>query len=157
MSFVDRHGKHHESPSTSSAPTVKSEMHEAFEYILITPSHNSVTVLNEAGEAITASSMDRSAFKDISETVELLGPNPTVETVDCEAIGLAILERFDRWYLEIKRDGSTPEDIVNLLREMMIYALRNHPMVMASPVAGPEVINMIHHNVLDRIVNAQDD
>ncbi len=157
MNFADCHGKHPKSQSTALDPTAKPGTHMAFEYILITPSHNSVTVLNEAGESVTASPMDRSAFKDISDTVELLGPNPTVETVDCEAIGLAILDRFDRWYLEIKRDGSKQEDIVNLLREMMIYALRNHPMVMASPVAGPEVINMIHHNVPDRIADAHDD
>lgn len=155
MEFVDCHGK---SPSMAATPTdMDTGTLNACQYIVISSSRNSVTVLNEAGEVVTASPMDRSAFKDISGTVELLGPNPTVETVDCISIGDEILDHYERWYSEIKKDGSKQEDIVNLLKEMMIYANRNHPMVMASPVAGPEVLDQIFHNVLDRIANAHDD
>lgn len=169
MKFTLRHGKHQKNPSTAQAPNQQIQLEAAampvtspnvaseFEYVLVTPSRNSVTIFNKVGEILTSSPMDRSAFKDISETVELLGPNPTVETVDCKAIGNAILDHYERWYSGIKKDGSTDEDIVDLLKEMMIYALRNYPMVMASPVAGPEVIDMIYFNVLDRIADAHDD
>lgn len=169
MNHILRLGKHQKSPSAAQAPNQQIQLEAAtmpvtspnvaseFEYVLVTPSHNSVTIFNKVGEILTSCPMDRSAFKDISETVELLCPNPNVETVDCKGIANAILDHFDRWYSGIKKDGSTDEDIVDLLKEMMMYATRNHPMVMASPVAGPEVISIIFNNVLERIEDAPDE
>lgn len=169
MKFTLRHGKHQKSPSTAQAPNQPIQLKAAtipvtnpntaseFESVLIVPSRNSVNVVDKAGQIIMSSPMDRSAFKDLKESVALLGPNPNVETVDCKGIANAILDHFDRWYSGIKKDGSTDEDIVDLLKEMMMYATRNHPMVMASPVAGPEVINIIFNDVLERIEDAPDE
>ena len=169
MKFTLRHGKHQKSPSAAQAPNQLIQLQAAaipmtnpnaaseFEYVLVAPSRNSVNVLTKTGEVTMASPMDRSAFKDIRESIGLLGPNPNVETVDCKGIANAILDHFDRWYSGIKKDGSTDEDIVDLLKEMMMYATRNHPMVMASPVAGPEVISIIFNDVLERIEDAPDE
>ena len=125
--------------------------------MLIVPSRNSVNVVDKAGQIIMSSPMDRSAFKDLEESVALLGPNPNVETVDCKGIAESIMDHFERWHSEIKKDGSTQEDIMNLMKEMMMYAVRNHPMVMASPVAGLEIISIIFNDVLERIENAPDE
>lgn len=169
MNLILRLGKHQKSPSTASAPNQSVQLEAAsmpvtspntasdFEYVVIAPSHNSVNVMTKTGEVTMASPMDRSAFKDIRKSIGLLGLNPNVETADCKGIANAILDRFDRWYSEIKKDGSTDEDIVNLLKEMMMYATMNHPMVMASPVAGPEVISIIFNDVLERIEDAPDE
>lgn len=121
-----------------------------FGSVLIVPSRNSVNVVDKAGQIIMSSPMDRSAFKDLEESVALLGPNPNVETVDCRGIADAILDHFDSWYSEVIDE----EGVVDLLKEMMMYAVRNHPMVMASPVAGLEVIGMICDDVLERIESA---
>lgn len=133
MKFTLRHGKHQKSPSTAQAPNQPIQLKAA-----------TIPVTNPN----TASEF---------ESVALLGPNPNVETVDCKGIANAILDHFDRWYSGIKKDGSTDEDIVDLLKEMMMYATRNHPMVMASPVAGPEVISIIFNDVLERIEDAPDE
>lgn len=169
MKFTLRHGKHQKSPSTAQAPNQPIQLKAAtipvtnpnaaseFGTVLIVPSRNSVNVVDKAGQIIMSSPMDRSAFKDLEESVALLGPNPNVETVDCKGIANAILDHFDSWYLEVQQDGSTNEDIVDLLKEMMMYAVRNHPMVMASPIAGLEVISIIFNDVLERIENAPDE
>lgn len=125
-----------------------------FGSVLIVPSRNSVNVVDKAGQIIMSSPMDRSAFKDIEESVALLGPNPNVETVDCRGIADAILNHFNFWYSDIQKDGPIIDDVVDLLKEMMMYAVRNHPMVMASPVAGLEVIGMVFDDVLERIEDA---
>lgn len=121
-----------------------------FGSVLIVPSRNSVNVVDKAGQIMLSSPMDRSAFKDLEESVALLGPNPNVETVDCRGIADAILDHFDSWYSEVIDE----EGVVDLLKEMMMYAVRNRPMVMASPVAGLEVIGMICDDVLERIESA---
>lgn len=169
MKFTLRHGKHQKSSSTAQAPNQPTYLTTAaipvtnpnaaseFGTVLIVPSRNSVNVVDKAGQIIMSSPMDRSAFKDLEESVALLGPNPNVETVDCKGIANAILDHFDSWYLEVQQDGSTNEDIVDLLKEMMMYAVRNHPMVMASPIAGLEVISIIFNDVLERIENAPDE
>lgn len=169
MKFTLRHGKHQKSPSTAQAPNQPIQLEAAtipvtnpnatseFGTVLIVPSRNSVNVVDKAGQIIMSSPMDRSAFKDLEESVALLGPNPNVETVDCKGIAESIMDHFERWYSEIKKDGSTDEDIVNLLKEMMMYAVRNHPMVMASPVAGLEIISIIFNDVLERIEDAPDE
>ena len=169
MKFTLRHGKHQKNPSTAQAPNQTIQLKAAtipvtnpnaaseFESVLIVPSRNSVNVVDKAGQIIMSSPMDRSAFKDLEESVALLGPNPNVETVDCRGIADAILDHFDSWYLDIQQDGYTNEDIIDLLKEMMMYAVRNRPMVMASPVAGLEVITMVFNDVLERIENAYDD
>lgn len=160
MKFTLRHGKHQKSPSTAQAPNQPIQQQSGpveFGTVLIVPSRNSVNVVDKAGQIIMSSPMDRSAFKDIEESVALLGPNPNVETVDCQGIADAILDHFDSWYLEVQQDGSTNEDIVNLLKEMMMYAIRQHPMVMASPVAGLEVTSMVFNDVLERIEDAPDE
>lgn len=169
MKFTLRHGKHQKSPSTAQAPNQPIQLKAAtipvtnpnaaseFGTVLIVPSRNSVNVVDKAGQIIMSSPMDRSAFKDLEESVALLGPNPNVETVDCEGIAESIMDHFERWYSEIKKDGSTQEDIMNLMKEMMMYAVRNHPMVMASPVAGLEIISIIFNDVLERIEDAPDE
>lgn len=169
MKFTLRHGKHQKSPSTAQAPNQQIQLEAAtipvtnpnatseFGTVLIVPSRNSVNVVDKAGQIIMSSPMDRSAFKDLEESVALLGPNPNVETVDCKGIAESIMDHFERWYSEIKKDGSTQEDIMNLMKEMMMYAVRNHPMVMASPVAGLEIISIIFNDVLERIENAPDE
>lgn len=169
MKFTLPHGKHLKSPSaaqapnqstylaTAAIPVTSSNTASEFEYVVIAPSRNSVNVLNKTGEVLMTSPMDRSAFKDIVESVGLCGPNPNVETVDCKGIAESILDYFERWYPGVKRDGCKSEDIVELMREMMMYAVRNHPMVMASPVAGLEVISIIFNDVLERIEGAHDD
>ena len=169
MKFTLRHGKHQKNPSTAQAPNQTIQLKAAtipvtnpnaaseFESVLIVPSRNSVNVVDKAGQIIMSSPMDRSAFKDLEESVALLGPNPNVETVDCKGIAESIMDHFERWYSEIKKDGSTQEDIMNLMKEMMMYAVRNHPMVMASPVAGLEIISIIFNDVLERIENAPDE
>lgn len=169
MKFTLRHGKHQKSPSAVQTPNQQIQLEAAtipvtsssatseFGTVLIVPSRNSVNVVDKAGQILMSSPMDRSAFKDIEESVALLGPNPNVETVDCEGIAESIMDHFNRWYSEIKKHGSTDEDIVNLLKEMMMYATKRHPMVMASPVAGPEIISIIFNNVLERIEDAHDD
>ena len=166
MKFTLRHGKHQKSPSTAQAPNQQIQLEAAtipvtnpnatseFGTVLIVPSRNSVNVVDKAGQIIMSSPMDRSAFKDLEESVALLGPNPNVETVDCEGIAESIMNHFQRNFSGVKKDGSTQEDIVDLLKEMMMYAVRNHPMVMASPVAGLEVISMIFNDVLERIEDA---
>lgn len=121
-----------------------------FGSVLIVPSRNSVNVVDKAGQIIMSSPMDRSAFKDIEESVALLGPNPNVETVDCQGIADAILDHFDSWYSEVIDE----EGVVDLMKEMMMYAVKRHPMVMASPVTGPEVISMVFNDVLERIEGA---
>ena len=169
MKFTLRHGKHQKSSSTAQAPNQTIQLEAAtipvtnpnaaseFGTVLIVPSRNSVNVVDKAGQILMSSPMDRSAFKDIEESVALLGPNPNVETVDCEGIAESIMDHFNRWYSEIKKDGSTDEDIVNLLKEMMMYATKRHPMVMASPVAGPEIISIIFNDILERIEDAPDE
>ena len=169
MKFTLRRGKHQKSPSTAQAPNQTIQLKAAtipvtnpnvaseFESVLIVPSRNSVNVVDKAGQILMSSPMDRSAFKDIEESVALLGPTPNVETVDCEGIAESIMDHFNRWYSEIKKDGSTDEDIVNLLKEMMMYATKRHPMVMASPVAGPEIISIIFNDILERIEDAPDE
>lgn len=169
MKFTLRHGKHQKSSSTAQAPNQQIQLEAAampvtspnvaseFGTVLIVPSRNSVNVVDVNGKLMLSSPMDRSAFKDIEETYELLGPNPNVETVDCRGIADAILDHFNYKYLEIQQDGSTNEDIVDLLKEMMMYAVRHHPMVMASPIAGLEVITMIFNDVLERIEDAHGD
>ena len=169
MKFTLRHGKHQKSSSTAQAPNQPTYLTTAaipvtnpnaaseFGTVLIVPSRNSVNVVDKAGQIIMSSPMDRSAFKDLEESVALLGPNPNVETVDCKGIAESIMDHFERWYSEIKKDGSTQEDIMNLMKEMMMYAVRNHPMVMASPVAGLEIISIIFNDVLERIENAPDE
>lgn len=169
MKFTLRRGKHQKSPSTAQAPNQTIQLEAAtipvtnpnaaseFGTVLIVPSRNSVNVVDKAGQILMSSPMDRSAFKDIEESVALLGPNPNVETVDCEGIAESIMDHFNRWYSEIKKDGSTDEDIVNLLKEMMMYATKRHPMVMASPVAGPEIISIIFNDILERIEDAPDE
>ena len=145
MKFTLRHGKHQKSSSTAQAPNQPTYLTTAaipvtnpnaaseFGTVLIVPSRNSVNVVDKAGQIIMSSPMDRSAFKDLEESVALLGPNPNVETVDCKGIAESIMDHFDSWYSEVKQDGSTQEDIVDLLKEMMMYATKRHPMVMASP------------------------
>lgn len=169
MKFTLRRGKHQKSPSTAQAPNQTIQLKAAtipvtnpnvaseFESVLIVPSRNSVNVVDKAGQILMSSPMDRSAFKDLEESVALLGPNPNVETVDYKGIAESIMNHFDRWYSEIKKDGSTQEDIINLMKEMMMYAVRNHPMVMASPIAGLEVITIIFNDVLERIEDAPDE
>lgn len=169
MKFTLRHGKHQKSSSTAQAPNQPTYLTTAtipvtnpnaaseFGTVLIVPSRNSVNVVDKAGQIIMSSPMDRSAFKDLEESVALLGPNPNVETVDCEGIAESIMDHFDSWYSEVKEDGSTQEDIMNLMKEMMMYATKRHPMVMASPVAGPEIITIIFNNVLERIEDAPDE
>lgn len=169
MKFTLRRGKHQKSPSTAQAPNQTIQLEAAtipvtnpnaaseFGTVLIVPSRNSVNVVDKAGQILMSSPMDRLAFKDIEESVALLGPNPNVETVDCEGIAESIMDHFNRWYSEIKKDGSTDEDIVNLLKEMMMYATKRHPMVMASPVAGPEIISIIFNDILERIEDAPDE
>lgn len=169
MKFTLRHGKHQKSSSTAQAPNQPTYLTTAaipvtnpnaaseFGTVLIVPSRNSVNVVDKAGQIIMSSPMDRSAFKDLEESVALLGPNPNVETVDCKGIAESIMDHFDSWYSEVKQDGSTQEDIVDLLKEMMMYATKRHPMVMASPVAGPEIIGIIFNNVLERIEDTPDE
>ena len=169
MKFTLRHGKHQKSPSAVQTPNQPIQLKAAtipvtnpnvaseFESVLIVPSRNSVNVVDKAGQIIMSSPMDRSAFKDLEESVALLGPNPNVETVDCKGIAESIMDHFERWYSEVKQDGSTQEDIVDLLKEMMMYATKRHPMVMASPVAGPEIISIIFNNVLERIEDTPDE
>lgn len=169
MKFTLRHGKHQKSSSTAQAPNQPTYLTTAaipvtnpnaaseFGTVLIVPSRNSVNVVDKAGQIIMSSPMDRSAFKDLEESVALLGPNPNVETVDCEGIAESIMDHFDSWYSEVKEDGSTQEDIMNLMKEMMMYATKRHPMVMASPVAGPEIISIIFNNVLERIEDTPDE
>ena len=169
MKFTLRHGKHQKSSSTAQAPNQPTYLTTAaipvtnpnaaseFGTVLIVPSRNSVNVVDKAGQILMSSPMDRSAFKDLEESVALLGPNPNVETVDCKGIAESIMDHFERWYSEIKKDGSTQEDIMNLMKEMMMYAVRNHPMVMASPVEGLEIISIIFNDVLERIENAPDE
>ena len=169
MKFTLRHGKHRKSSLTAQAsnqqiqleaaamPVTSPNVASEFGTVLIVPSRNSVNVVDKAGQIIMSSPMDRSAFKDIEESVALLGPNPNVETVDCEGIAESIMDHFDSWYSEVKQDGSTQEDIMNLMKEMMMYATKRHPMVMASPVAGPEIISIIFNNVLERIEDAPDE
>ena len=162
MKFTLRHGKHQKSSSTAQAPNQPTYLTTAaipvtnpnaaseFGTVLIVPSRNSVNVVDKAGQIMLSSPMDRSAFKDLEESVALLGPNPNVETVDCRGIADAILDHFDSWYSEVIDE----EGVVDLLKEMMMYAVRNRPMVMASPVAGLEVIGMICDDVLERIESA---
>lgn len=169
MKFTLRRGKHQKSSSTAQAPNQPTYLTTAaipvtnpnaaseFGTVLIVPSRNSVNVVYKAGQIIMSSPMDRSAFKDLEESVVLLGPNPNVETVDCEGIAESIMDHFQRNFSGVKKDGSTQEDIVDLLKEMMMYATMNHPMVMASPVAGPEVISMIFNDVLERIEDTPDE
>ena len=169
MKFTLRHGKHQKSSSavqtpnqptyltTAAMPVTSPNMASEFGTVLIVPSRNSVNVVDKAGQILMSSPMDRSAFKDLEESVALLGPNPNVETVDCEGIAESIMNHFQRNFSGVKKDGSTQEDIVDLLKEMMMYAVRNHPMVMASPVAGLEIISIIFNDVLERIENAPDE
>lgn len=169
MKFTLHHGKHQKSSSavqtpnqptyltTAAMPVTSPNMASEFGTVLIVPSRNSVNVVDKAGQILMSSPMDRSAFKDLEESVALLGPNPNVETVDCEGIAESIMNHFQRNFSGVKKDGSTQEDIVDLLKEMMMYAVRNHPMVMASPVAGLEVISMIFNDVLERIEDAPDE
>ena len=169
MKFTLHHGKHQKSSSavqtpnqptyltTAAMPVTSPNMASEFGTVLIVPSRNSVNVVDKAGQILMSSPMDRSAFKDLEESVALLGPNPNVETVDCEGIAESIMNHFQRNFSGVKKDGSTQEDIVDLLKEMMMYAVRNHPMVMASPVAGLEVISMIFNDVLERIEDTPDE
>lgn len=169
MKFTLHHGKHQKSSSavqtpnqptyltTAAMPVTSPNMASEFGTVLIVPSRNSVNVVDKAGQILMSSPMDRSAFKDLEESVALLGPNPNVETVDCKGIAESIMDHFDSWYSEVKQDGSTQEDIVDLLKEMMMYATKRHPMVMASPVAGPEIISIIFNNVLERIEDTPDE
>ena len=169
MKFTLHHGKHQKSSSavqtpnqptyltTAAMPVTSPNMASEFGTVLIVPSRNSVNVVDKAGQILMSSPMDRSAFKDLEESVALLGPNPNVETVDCEGIAESIMNHFQRNFSGVKKDGSTQEDIVDLLKEMMMYAVRNHPMVMASPVAGLEIISIIFNDVLERIENAPDE
>ena len=162
MKFTLRHDKHQKSsltaqasnqqiqPEAAAMPVTSPNVASEFGTVLIVPSRNSVNVVDKAGQIMLSSPMDRSAFKDLEESVALLGPNPNVETVDCRGIADAILDHFDSWYSEVIDE----EGVVDLLKEMMMYAVRNRPMVMASPVAGLEVIGMICDDVLERIESA---